>query len=79
MLLLVTVLGELSLCLLVNLGVLLCVGKLPLRSLLALVVRGALDFSPLLESVYSSAIRATSARACLTDLSTTSLYFQPNS
>jgi len=78
---LVAVLGKLRSGLLVDLGVLLRIRKLSPCSLLPLVVRGALDLSPLLESagVMSATNRMQRSRYSETHLSTTSLYFQPNS
>ena len=78
---LVAVLGEL----LPDLGVdgcaLLGVDELLLESALALVVGGALDLSPLLEPVMLVSIQASLSESIKsqTYLSTTSLYFQPNS
>lgn len=51
---LVSVLGQLRLGLLVDLGALLSLGKVSPCSLLALVVCGTLDFPPLLKSVTRS-------------------------
>lgn len=78
---LVTVLGELLLDLGVDGCALLGVDELLLESPLALVVGGALDLSPLLEPeiLLVSKLFQFADISSKTYLSTTSLYFQPNS
>lgn len=76
---LVSVLGELCLGLLVDLGALLGIGQLSPGGLLPLVVGSTLDFTSLLESTVSVSGIPTAYNLIETHLSTTSLYFQPNS
>jgi hypothetical protein len=77
---LVSVFGELLLDLVVDLGRLLGLSQLPPCRLLALVVCGTLDLSPLLESTSHLLESAISQIVwAVSYLATTSWYFQPNS
>lgn len=80
---LVAVLLELLLGLVVDVGVLLRIRQLLAGRPLALVVRLALDLSPLLEPANAPSVcpflLAKFRGVCASYLATTSLYFQPNS